>query len=140
MPREIDFDDGLLICFTDKRKATADTPSQPSVKKQAVDGALGTVSGDFQQGNGDSFSNTSGEIRVGSSTAPGKMSVSNDGVPSGSGRDRIDRRVGSKTSSRLLMQAWKDDLDAGHLLPSLYELFGEGILPFVPSPEMSLFV
>lgn len=57
-------------------------------------------------------------------------------VLSGSGIYRLDRRDGQKASSWLLMQAWKDDLDAGHFLPSLYELFGEGILLFVPSPEM----
>ncbi|KAJ7008523.1 hypothetical protein NC653_007250 [Populus alba x Populus x berolinensis] len=39
-----------------------------------------------------------------------------------------------------LNQVWNDDLNTGHLLASLFELFGESILSFIPSPEMSLFL
>ncbi|KAF9669585.1 hypothetical protein SADUNF_Sadunf14G0122800 [Salix dunnii] len=34
----------------------------------------------------------------------------------------------------------EDVLISGHLLVSLFELFGESILSFIPSPEMSLFL
>lgn len=40
----------------------------------------------------------------------------------------------------LLDQAWKDDLDSGRLLVKLFELFGESIFPFIPTPEMALFL
>ncbi|KAJ7008520.1 hypothetical protein NC653_007249 [Populus alba x Populus x berolinensis] len=39
-----------------------------------------------------------------------------------------------------LNQVWNDDLNTGHLLVSLFELFGESILSFIPSREMSLFL
>ncbi|XP_062198680.1 transcription initiation factor TFIID subunit 6 isoform X2 [Phragmites australis] len=42
--------------------------------------------------------------------------------------------------SAVLRQAWKEDQDAGHLLGSLYEVFGEAIFSFVQPPEISFFV
>jgi transcription initiation factor TFIID subunit 6 len=42
--------------------------------------------------------------------------------------------------SMVLRQAWKEDQDAGHLLGSLHEVFGEAIFSFVQPPEMSIFV
>ncbi|PWA56816.1 TATA BOX ASSOCIATED FACTOR II 59 [Artemisia annua] len=39
-----------------------------------------------------------------------------------------------------LDQVWKDDLNSGQLVISLFELFGEGIMSFIPAPEMSLFL
>ena len=42
--------------------------------------------------------------------------------------------------SAIRNQIWKDDLNNGRMLVSLFELFGEGILPFIPAPEMSLFL
>lgn len=53
-------------------------------------------------------------------------------------RDRFDSRA--VKMSAILPQIWKDDLNSGKLLVSLFELFGEGILSFIPSPEMSLFL
>ena len=41
-------------------------------------------------------------------------------------------------STEVLTTAWKDDVDAGNLLSSLFELFGEGMLSFVKFPELSL--
>ncbi|CAA6663660.1 unnamed protein product [Spirodela intermedia] len=42
--------------------------------------------------------------------------------------------------SRALTVAWKEEVDAGDLLCSLFELFGEGILSFIQPPELSLFL
>ncbi|KAE8075588.1 hypothetical protein FH972_014286 [Carpinus fangiana] len=42
--------------------------------------------------------------------------------------------------SAVLSQIWKNDLDSGRLLVLLFELFGEGILSFIPAPEMSMFL
>lgn len=39
-----------------------------------------------------------------------------------------------------LSEAWKEDGDVGPLLASLVDLFGEGMLPFIPSKEISLFL
>jgi transcription initiation factor TFIID subunit 6 len=42
--------------------------------------------------------------------------------------------------SAVLRQAWKEDQDAGHLLGSLYEVFGEAIFSLFQPPEMPIFV
>lgn len=39
-----------------------------------------------------------------------------------------------------LSDSWKEDSSLGPLLASLIELFGEGILPFVPKSELSFFI
>jgi transcription initiation factor TFIID subunit 6 len=55
----------------------------------------------------------------------------------------IRRDPGSDLAQRVSMvlrQAWKEDQDAGHLLGSLHEVFGEAIFSFVQPPEMSIFV
>ena len=65
-------------------------------------------------------------------------------IPHGNISDSRDRK--GKGDSRalkmsaVLTQTWRDDLKSGHLLVSLFELFGESILPFIPAPEMSLFL
>lgn len=46
----------------------------------------------------------------------------------------------SLKTSAILSQVWKDDLNSGQLLVTLFELFGEDILSFIPAPEMSLFL
>ncbi|CAI0383627.1 unnamed protein product [Linum tenue] len=42
--------------------------------------------------------------------------------------------------SAIVDLVWKDDLNSGRLLVSLFDLFGEGTLSFIPGPEMSLFL
>uniref|UniRef100_A0A1J3HQU8 Transcription initiation factor TFIID subunit 6 n=1 Tax=Noccaea caerulescens TaxID=107243 RepID=A0A1J3HQU8_NOCCA len=44
------------------------------------------------------------------------------------------------TMKAILDQIWKDDLGSGRLLVKLHELYGERILPFIPSTEMSVFL
>ncbi|CAN1221353.1 Transcription initiation factor TFIID subunit 6 [Linum grandiflorum] len=46
---------------------------------------------------------------------------------------------GSKTST-VLAQAWKEDMGAGNLLASFFDLFGERIFSFTPKPELSFFL
>lgn len=56
-------------------------------------------------------------------------------------RGRRDEGAGqSLRTSAILSQVWKDDLKSGQLLVTLFELFGEDILSFIPAPEMSLFL
>lgn len=43
-------------------------------------------------------------------------------------------------TAAILKQVWDEDLGSGQLLVQLFELFGEGILSFIPAPETSLFV
>jgi transcription initiation factor TFIID subunit 6 len=57
------------------------------------------------------------------------------------GRGRRDKRDSQALNrSAVLSQIWKNDLDSGRLLVLLFELFGEGILSFIPAPEMSMFL
>ncbi|KAG9449345.1 hypothetical protein H6P81_009310 [Aristolochia fimbriata] len=131
----------------DKRKASDDLLSQqqqqqPPLKKLA-DGTLSSISmtGDLQQGAciaGDSFRAISGEPELDPSLSSGQIANSNESVSGGNKREKGDKRA--PNMSAVLMQAWKEDVDAGHLLASLYELFGEGIFSFAPSPEMSFFL
>ncbi|KAL0362882.1 UNVERIFIED_CONTAM: Transcription initiation factor TFIID subunit [Sesamum calycinum] len=65
--------------------------------------------------------------------------LTNNNVPGSSGRKEIVGGQGLKQSATL-DQAWKEDADARHLLPLLYEYFGESMLSFVPSPEASVFL
>eukprot|EP00850_Spirogloea_muscicola_P021168 SM000239S08073 [mRNA] locus=s239:3886:7958:+ [translate_table: standard] len=37
-----------------------------------------------------------------------------------------------------LLSAWREDVEAGKLLAALVVLFGEGMLPFAPSPQLQL--
>lgn len=46
----------------------------------------------------------------------------------------------SQKAPAALGQTWKKDMDAAHLLPPLFEYFGESMLFFAPSPELSYFI
>nr|BAH19928.1 AT1G04950 [Arabidopsis thaliana] len=61
-------------------------------------------------------------------------SESRNGKVKESGRSR------AITMKAILDQIWKDDLDSGRLLVKLHELYGDRILPFIPSTEMSVFL
>ncbi|XWS31026.1 hypothetical protein CRYUN_Cryun23aG0041700 [Craigia yunnanensis] len=54
--------------------------------------------------------------------------------------DRVGKDSQILKMSAILNQIWKDDLNSGSTLVTLFELFGEGILSFIPAPEMSLFL
>ncbi|PKA56544.1 hypothetical protein AXF42_Ash015317 [Apostasia shenzhenica] len=53
-------------------------------------------------------------------------------------RDTGSSRIANPQS--ILSQAWREDIDAGHLSAALFELFGEGILSFMQPPEMNIFL
>ncbi|XP_076957413.1 transcription initiation factor TFIID subunit 6-like [Bidens hawaiensis] len=74
-------------------------------------------------------------IRRGGSDAGLPRFMANENVPGGSGRkDRL-----AQMSSVAMSRAWKKETNAGHLLPKLYDVFGESMFPFVPSPELCNF-
>ncbi|KAJ6680534.1 TRANSCRIPTION INITIATION FACTOR TFIID SUBUNIT 6 [Salix purpurea] len=121
--------------YQDKRKASMEHMEQPPPKKIATDGPVDEMPVHMQV----------------EPTAPAPSGDSKTGLPSSSehlpnyseagSRNRKDKgdNQALKTSA-ILSQVWKDDLNSGHLLVSLFELFGESILSFIPSPEMSLFL
>ncbi|KAK7823115.1 transcription initiation factor tfiid subunit 6 [Quercus suber] len=71
-----------------------------------------------------------GDSNMGPSSSSGQ--TPNEIVDGRGKRDKGDKQALKK--SALLNQIWKNDLDSGHLLVSLLELFGEGILSFIPAP------
>ncbi|KAJ1380406.1 TAF6, C-terminal HEAT repeat domain [Sesbania bispinosa] len=129
-----------MIAIPGKRKASTDNlmqQQQPPLKKIATEGPGGVVpmnsmSVDNMQGSTGGFSTMMGVSNVGMSSMGRQLT--NDNTP---GRD-----VGGQQwkASAILAQAWKDDMDAGQLLSSVFELFGESVLSFIPKPEACIFL
>ncbi|KAL5548503.1 hypothetical protein UlMin_003734 [Ulmus minor] len=128
---------GKVAVVTNKRKASSDNlMQQPPLKKLATDGTMGGMPMNPMQMN---------------------MQGANAGFPTGVGGSHIGVssmsrqlpneqmsgiEIGGQTgkASAVLAQAWKEDMDAGHLLASLSEIFGQSIFPFIPKTESSLFL
>ncbi|KAJ6873883.1 transcription initiation factor TFIID subunit 6-like isoform X2 [Populus alba x Populus x berolinensis] len=122
--------------YQDKRKASMEHMEQPPPKKIATDGPVDMVVPLHMQVE---------------PIAPGPLGDSKTGLATSSEHTPNYSEAGSRNrkdkgdsqaikTSAILSQVWKDDLNSGHLLVSLFELFGESILSFIPSPEMSLFL
>ncbi|KAK8916062.1 hypothetical protein KSP39_PZI023069 [Platanthera zijinensis] len=113
-------------------------PQQPSLKK-LVDASIPItqVASNMQPTTADGFSSiASVDPAMRPSTSSGGLS--NENIPGGNRRETSNSRA-PKTHS-VLAQAWKQDLDAGSLLASLFELFGEGIFLFIQPVEMNVFL
>nr|DAD38766.1 TPA_asm: hypothetical protein HUJ06_013088 [Nelumbo nucifera] len=112
---------------------------QPPAKKVATDGPMGIVPPNSlpanMQGTVDGFPNASGPSNLGPSSSG---QVTNDSISRSSGKREDDGRA--TKMSTILSQAWKEDVDVGHLLASLFELFGGNMFSFTPRPEMSFFL
>lgn len=86
--------------------------------------------------NSSGFSLTRGSSDAGLHQLPRFMP--NENLPVGGlRRDRFGGAT--QTSSVAVSRAWKKEINAGHLLPKLYDLFGQSMFPFVPSPELCNF-
>ncbi|XP_037480418.1 transcription initiation factor TFIID subunit 6-like isoform X1 [Triticum dicoccoides] len=126
-----------------KRKSSTDlSASQPPLKKMASDvsmspmGSAAPVAGNMP-GSMDGFS--------AQLPNPSMMQASSSGqkVESMTAAGAIRRDQGNNHAQRVstvLRQAWKEDQDAGHLLGSLHEVFGEAIFSFIQPPELSIFL
>lgn len=74
------------------------------------------------------------------STVPGDSQAQGNGEEN-AGDDSVRKPSRSKGAKSItLAEAWKEDGDVGPLLASLVDLFGEGMLPFIPSRELSSFL
>ncbi|RLM85211.1 putative TATA binding protein family protein [Panicum miliaceum] len=124
-----------------KRKSSTDlSASQPPLKKMATNASVNSMASASMAGNMqgamDGFSTQSANPSMMHASSSGQM-VENIGSAA------IRRDQGSDLPQRVstvLRQAWKEEQHAGHLLGSLYEVFGEAIFSFVQPQEMSLFV
>ncbi|KAK3158177.1 hypothetical protein QOZ80_2AG0133840 [Eleusine coracana subsp. coracana] len=123
-----------------KRKSSTDlSASQPPLKKMATDASMNSMAASSMAGNMqgtmDGFSTQLAN--------PGMMQASSTSQMVENIAVAVRREQGSDLAQRVstvLRQAWKEDQDAGHLLGSLYEVFGEAIFSFVQPPEISIFV
>lgn len=127
----------VMTAMPNKRKASTDhLMQQPPLKKIAADSAIGAMPKNSMpvemQGAASGFPTAVGASSV--SVSAISRQLSNENVP----RREISGR-GLKTST-VLAQAWKEDMDAGHLLASLFELFSESMFSFTPKPELSFFL
>ncbi|XP_027063961.1 transcription initiation factor TFIID subunit 6-like isoform X1 [Coffea arabica] len=130
----------VITKIPSKRKATVDNMmQQPPLKKLATNGPMGSLTANSVPVD---MSGTSGgyaaNIQVADSSFPSiSKTFSNENVRGISARRDGVASQGYK-SSAVLQQAWKEEFDTGNLLPLLYEYFGESMLNFVPTPELSL--
>uniref|UniRef100_A0A2P2K352 Uncharacterized protein MANES_03G135700 n=2 Tax=Rhizophora mucronata TaxID=61149 RepID=A0A2P2K352_RHIMU len=127
----------VVTALPSKRKASTDNLlQQPPLKKIATDGPMSVmpmISRHINmQGAAGGFPTAIGASSVGMplmSRLPPNENLSGRGVGA---------RV-TKTSN-VLAQAWKVDMDAGNLLASLVELFGENMFSFAPKSELCFFL
>ncbi|XP_021724539.1 transcription initiation factor TFIID subunit 6-like isoform X1 [Chenopodium quinoa] len=121
-----------------KRKASMEhTEEQPPLKRVATDGPL------LDNNTSPSVKQTEGEVAASSSVASdlpstSKQMTDSEKVGSRNVREKSDEKL--LKLSAVLHQVWKDDLKSGQVLVSMLELFGESIFPFIPTPELSLFL
>lgn len=131
----------VLTSSTHKRKASPDQlEQQPPLKKAATDGEVGVDLMNFspvhkQEEAGTQASSADSIIGTSSSSAQMKNETTLDGELRGKRGD-----TQALKTSAALTQVWKDELNSGRTLVSLFELFGEGILSFIKAPEMYMFL
>lgn len=125
-----------------KRKSSIDlSASQPPLKKMASDVSMSPMGSAPVAGNmPGSMDGFSAQL-----PNPSMMQASSSGqkVESMTAAGAIRRDQGNDHAQRVsavLRQAWKEDQDAGHLLGSLHEVFGEAIFSFIQPPELSIFL
>lgn len=128
--------------MSDKRKSSTDlSASQPPLKKMASDvamssmGSAAPVAGNMP-GSMDGFSAQLPNPSMQASSSGQK--IENMATAGTIRRDQGNNHA--QRVSTVLRQAWKEDQDAGHLLGSLHEVFGEAIFSFIQPPEISFFL
>lgn len=108
---------------------------QPSLKKMATVGPMGVMPVNSMpvnmKGPAGGFSTVLGGPGVGVSSISRQLPT----------EKMLRREVSNRAikTSTVLAQAWKDT-DGGHLLASLFELFGESMFCFTSKSELSFFL
>eukprot|EP01018_Ginkgo_biloba_P017040 Gb_30850 [translate_table: standard] len=131
---------GKLSSPLGKRMAVVDYSSQQPLKKPVIDGSVGNLSSESLPDCAGSTLEVQ-TLDTQSESSLGKVTGQNsDENLTGGNRREKGRVCQSDRSANALAEAWKEDADAGHLLASLVDLFGEGMFPFIASSEMSFFL
>ncbi|KAM0866969.1 hypothetical protein ACQ4PT_042301 [Festuca glaucescens] len=127
-----------------KRKSSTDlSASQPPLKKMASDASMSSLGSaapmaGTMPGTMDGFSAQLPNPSMTQASSSGQMV---DGIAAAGAirRDQEGNHHAQRVST-VLRQAWKEDQDAGHLLASLHDVFGEAIFSFIQPPEISFFL
>ncbi|CAI9088314.1 OLC1v1022616C1 [Oldenlandia corymbosa var. corymbosa] len=134
----------VVIAASTKRKASMDNlMQQPPLKKLTTHGSMGALTANSMSGDmlgmSGRYPTNLGAGDTGFSSMP--RSFSNENVLGNSGRrDLLPSQGNNNRTSIVLHQAWKEEVDTGKLFPLFYEYFGESMLAFVPTPELSMFL
>ncbi|CAJ1841460.1 unnamed protein product [Sphenostylis stenocarpa] len=131
----------VLTSSSRKRKASPEqSEQQPTSKKAATEGEPAVVlmnsSPVHKQEETVTQASSVDSIIGSSSSAQMKIETSLDGEL----RSNRDDTQSLKTSAAALTRVWKDELNSGRILVSLFDLFGEGLLSFIQAPEMYMFL
>lgn len=127
----------FAITMSNKRKASSDNlMQQPPLKKIASETGMGVMPMNSMPVN------MQASVSGGYPNALGGSSVGMPSIPRQLSTNNLAGHAGGRVlkTSAVLAQAWKEDTDAGNLLASLFELFGESLLAFTPKPELSFFI
>ena len=110
---------------------------QPPEKKIATDGETGVALTNSSPSHGEGMP----EIQASSADTvmdPSSSEIQINEAMSDVGDKSEKQKSKALKTSAALDQVWKNELNSGRMLMSLHDLFGEGILSFIPSPEMYL--
>ncbi|GAB4826901.1 hypothetical protein Ancab_033779 [Ancistrocladus abbreviatus] len=132
----------VAVTMPNKRKASMENfaQQQPLKKLATTDGPMGvmpmnSMQVDMQGVPGSFPSNVGGSDSGLSSTS---QQLQNDNNAGSSGRR--GKTDGQIEKASVLAQAWKEDMDSGHLLASLFDIFGQSMFSFTKAPELSFFL
>ncbi|CAL0318845.1 unnamed protein product [Lupinus luteus] len=124
-----------ILTSTYKRKASLERlEERPPLKKTTTDG-----DGDVVMTNSEPVEEAGTRASAVDPASSSSEQTKSETTLDGTVRGNRDDTLAMKTSAALA-QVWKDELDSGRILVSLFELFGEGILSFIPAPEMYMFL
>ncbi|KAM3396321.1 Transcription initiation factor TFIID subunit 6b [Capsicum chinense] len=129
--------------LSNKRKTSMDNMiSEPPTKKLETDGSTPMPSDSSPvgiEGATDMSATTLGVKDEDLSSTP--QDLQNKNVTNVTRTNRRENTGGQNQKAPApLGQAWKKDMDAANSLPPLFEYFGESMLSFAPSPELSFFL
>ncbi|KAG6596932.1 Transcription initiation factor TFIID subunit 6, partial [Cucurbita argyrosperma subsp. sororia] len=124
----------VLMKISNKRRSSADNLGhQPALKKMATDSTLGAIPMNSMMVD---IQGATSSMPLGGPNVGVARKFPNEMKP---GREGVGGEQDVKGSSTLAV-AWKEDLDVGPLLTSLFQLFGEDLFSFIPKPELSFFL
>ncbi|KAG7028412.1 Transcription initiation factor TFIID subunit 6, partial [Cucurbita argyrosperma subsp. argyrosperma] len=124
----------VLMKISNKRRSSADNLGhQPALKKMATDSTLGAIPMNSMMVD---IQGATSSMPLGGPNVGVARKFPNEMKP---GREGVGGEQDVKGSSTLAV-AWKEDLDVGPLLTSLFHLFGEDLFSFIPKPELSFFL